>query len=275
MYSTKHCFIFLDYCDSDVDDNTLPYDEEEEEEKEESTFTEVSDWTKINGFRLSNQYTDVEVVVGGKTYSCHRIILALRSPYFNAMFGGNFTEKSVKQVVLNEVEVKPWEEMLEFMYTGEITITRSNVLRVYKSSNFFCIDGLENKCVEFMKKNPLFIKDLMEIGVLACTLNKKRLLDDISWRLGKGKNFRNCAIRKAFLDFPFELVLGMVKNCNKTKADIVVERIVKWVKADEQERNEHLEDLLKLVKLKKVSPDVMKKFVPKDVAKKLRKVVEN
>ena len=63
-------------------------------------------------------YTDVELVVGDKTFHAHRVILATRSPVFAAMFSADMVESRTGRVFINDTKPDVFQCFLEFLYTG-------------------------------------------------------------------------------------------------------------------------------------------------------------
>lgn len=70
------------------------------------------------------------------TVCAHRSVLSAASPYFSLLLGGQFTEARSRRVQLREwssgaaPEPDTVEAVVQFMYTGEITVTTANVHEV-------------------------------------------------------------------------------------------------------------------------------------------------
>ena len=59
---------------------------------------------------------DVTVLVGGRSFKAHRLVLAASSPYFAAMNGG-WAEASTDEITLQELSAPAFEAVLSFLYT--------------------------------------------------------------------------------------------------------------------------------------------------------------
>uniref|UniRef100_A0A0D9XK02 BTB domain-containing protein n=1 Tax=Leersia perrieri TaxID=77586 RepID=A0A0D9XK02_9ORYZ len=70
----------------------------------------------------SKRGTDVELIVGGKTFNAHRLVLATRSPVFMAQLFGQMKEgTSVNNVVhIDDMEAQVFEILLNFIYTYKL-----------------------------------------------------------------------------------------------------------------------------------------------------------
>lgn len=70
---------------------------------------------------------DLNIKIGSKTLSVHKLILASNSEYFNTMFTGSFKESSLKEITINEMEPNSLEQLIDYMYTSNLKITVDNV----------------------------------------------------------------------------------------------------------------------------------------------------
>jgi hypothetical protein len=50
----------------------------------------IASFNLINRMRTNSQLCDVKLEVGGEIINAHKVILAASSPYFYAMFNGNY-----------------------------------------------------------------------------------------------------------------------------------------------------------------------------------------
>lgn len=111
----------------------------------------------LNEFRKHNILCEVVIVVNGKQFYAHRNVLAASSPYFRAMFSSNMKEHlENKPVILENITAEIMEELLNFIYTGNIKITPFNVKDFVSASNYLLMTSLKETCVSFMKSmlNP-------------------------------------------------------------------------------------------------------------------------
>ena len=75
-----------------------------------------------------------------KRIQAHKIILASRSEYFDRLVFGNMKERDLEEIEIKEVEnVDLFEDILEYAYTGSITITGDIQVRngIGRPSPFF------------------------------------------------------------------------------------------------------------------------------------------
>eukprot|EP00092_Neocalanus_flemingeri_P014553 GFUD01015702.1.p1 GENE.GFUD01015702.1~~GFUD01015702.1.p1 ORF type:complete len:350 (-),score=76.69 GFUD01015702.1:121-1170(-) len=66
------------------------------------------------------EISDFRIICCGKVIKCHKIILCARSSVFKNMLSGETLENLNGEVIMNDSTVEPVEEMLKYIYTGEI-----------------------------------------------------------------------------------------------------------------------------------------------------------
>ena len=69
---------------------------------------------------LNGRFTDVELVVGSRTFSANRALLSARSPVFSAMFNAGMEEARNGRVQIDGVDPDVFEHFLGFLYQGEL-----------------------------------------------------------------------------------------------------------------------------------------------------------
>ncbi|XP_055615738.1 protein abrupt [Toxorhynchites rutilus septentrionalis] len=96
-----------------------------------------------NGFQ--NLYergdlVDVTIACDGKLLKAHKIVLAICSPYFQEMFISNPCKHPI--VVLKDVSLNVMQELLQFMYQGEVNVKHSELQSFMKIAETLQIKGL-------------------------------------------------------------------------------------------------------------------------------------
>ena len=106
----------------------------------------------LNKQRLDNTFCEVHIIVGDHTLPAHKNVLIAGSDYFKAHFGGHFKDGNsnidITFVTLDSASV---EQVLNFMYTGQVEINKENVESLLKISSFLLISKVREHCVEFME----------------------------------------------------------------------------------------------------------------------------
>ena len=68
------------------------------------------------------QLCDIEVTVEGRSFQAHRIVLAARSEYMNALFGSGMAESKSASISVAEMDADAFGLVLEWMYEGRASV---------------------------------------------------------------------------------------------------------------------------------------------------------
>ncbi|XP_063446340.1 kelch-like protein 6 [Mytilus trossulus] len=98
-------------------------------------------------------FADLEVIVEGQNFKCHRIILASMSQYFSTMFTSGFKESTEKSVEIKGMKGDAFHLVLEYIYTGRNIVSIDNVVHVLQSASMLQIKTLQDLCKSFLRKN--------------------------------------------------------------------------------------------------------------------------
>ena len=98
---------------------------------------------------------DVTLKVGDEKLHSHKAVLVTGSDYFNSLFVGPFAEKDKSEIDLTDLtdRVDLMENVVTFLYFGEIEINEINIESLMKVSSFLLIPKLQGFCTEFIVEN--------------------------------------------------------------------------------------------------------------------------
>uniref|UniRef100_A0A8C2HVZ6 Kelch repeat and BTB (POZ) domain containing 7 n=1 Tax=Cyprinus carpio TaxID=7962 RepID=A0A8C2HVZ6_CYPCA len=86
------------------------------------------------------------------TIECNRNILAAASPYFKSMFTGGLYESTQRSVTIHDVDAHSMSVIIDYCYTGKVTITEGNVQRLYAAANMLQLEYIRQECANFMTR---------------------------------------------------------------------------------------------------------------------------
>ncbi|KAF6720280.1 Zinc finger and BTB domain-containing protein 41 [Oryzias melastigma] len=99
----------------------------------------------LNEDRTRQKFCDVSVVVGGKVYSAHKVVLAHGSSYFHA----ELSKSSAATVTLEHVEDSVFQLLLGFLYTAECVVAEADLPALTEAARFLnMMDVLKLVCEE-------------------------------------------------------------------------------------------------------------------------------
>lgn len=98
---------------------------------------------------------DVTLVVGNKSFRCHKRILSQHSKYFNAMFSHPMQECNAKEVVLKDVSLEAAGVLFSYIYSKEnvLDVDAYNMAEVTAMATMFQMDSAVDLCSSLMLKN--------------------------------------------------------------------------------------------------------------------------
>jgi hypothetical protein len=98
-------------------------------------------------------------VLGAKTvikdYPCHKLILAAHSPVLASLIEetNSFSQDGKLQITLEGIPGNILELMLNYMYSGEVSLSDESVVDVFTIANKFGIEDLQQLCEEHVGKH--------------------------------------------------------------------------------------------------------------------------
>ena len=95
---------------------------------------------------VSSDKSEIE----SKVIPAHKFVLAISSPVFYAMFYGQMADTR-DSIELPDCEYESVLEFLRFLYSDEIQLTGSNVMRVLYLAKKYLVPSLGDKCSKFLR----------------------------------------------------------------------------------------------------------------------------
>ena len=83
----------------------------------------------------------------------HKSVLSAASSYFKAMFTCNLAEANSPKVPINGVEGNIVKQLLDYVYSSEITISKENVQSLLSASNLLEILPVRDACCQFLDRH--------------------------------------------------------------------------------------------------------------------------
>ncbi|XP_076245296.1 BTB (POZ) domain containing 9 [Calliopsis andreniformis] len=109
----------------------------------------------IGALYLSDEYSDVTLIVGGQRFSAHKIILAARSQYFRALLFGGLKESTQHEIELKDANLAAFKGLLEYIYLGRISLTdrrEEAVLDILGLAHLYGFSELGTSISDYLKE---------------------------------------------------------------------------------------------------------------------------
>ncbi|KAI5632041.1 BTB/POZ domain-containing protein [Phthorimaea operculella] len=106
--------------------------------------------------------------------AAHRLILAMASPVFAAMFYGRVGDKE-EPIHISDIDHDVFSSMLDYIYTDEVEITGLEMAsELFRAANKYILVHLERKCINYLLKT-LSPQKACYIYELSCMYNEEEL----------------------------------------------------------------------------------------------------
>ncbi|NXD15236.1 KLH30 protein, partial [Nothocercus nigrocapillus] len=202
----------------------------------------------LQRLRANPKLSDVTLLVGGREFPCHRGVLALCSHYFDAMFSGNFVESITARVEIKDVDPGALEVLLDFAYTGKITINQANVEGLIRTSNQLHFPTIQKVCSRYLRQQMDATNCL---GI--CEFGESHGCPEVSskaWAFLQ-ENFEAVSQQEEFLQLSKErLATYLSKDQLQVQEEqSLAEAVLRWVRYDTEPRAQFLPELLELAHL--------------------------
>ncbi|XP_049283814.1 kelch-like protein 17 [Anopheles funestus] len=216
----------------------------------------IASFSAINRMRQNAQLCDVTLEVGGETINAHKVILASVSPYFYAMFNDDMLERNCDVVTLHDIDPSSLKQLIEYAYSGEITITEDNVQVLLPASSLLQIQSVREACCKFLLRQ-LHPSNCLGIRSFADAHSCKEL-HSRSHRYAL-QNFQQVVGTEEFLLLGFNEVQDLISNSqlNICSEEKVFMAVLNWIKHDLSERKKHISELMSHVRLPLVSREFL------------------
>ncbi|XP_022094488.1 kelch-like protein 12 [Acanthaster planci] len=220
--------------------------------------------TKLRKQRSDDKYCDMVLRVGGRVFKAHRNVLAACSPYFDTMCNSGLEEDIQAVADMSCTSAEGMELILDYMYTGRITLTADNVECILRGAEPFLMANLKNYCHKFLWQNMnaancLVVRHLAdlygfkELHQRACKFIRNQFVNVVQDSI------------EDILLLSQEEILGLITDdkIRVEKEESIYELVIRWAQMD-PERVKHLPQLLSHVRLSQLDRSYLKDVVEKE-----------
>ena len=114
--------------------------------KHQNFFSKV--FTEMSTLRNQADFTDLQLKSGDKVVNCHRVVISANSPKLKRVLRLKMKEAVNGQLELTEVPSDLMNILIEYMYSGEMSIDKENLIHMIQAADSLGMLELRDLCVE-------------------------------------------------------------------------------------------------------------------------------
>ncbi|XP_016013651.1 kelch repeat and BTB domain-containing protein 6 [Rousettus aegyptiacus] len=188
----------------------------------------------------------------GRLFPCNRNVLAAACPYFKSMFTGGMYESQQANVTMHDVDAESFEVLVEYCYTGRVSLSEANVERLYAASDMLQLEYVREACASFLARR-LDLANCTAIFKFADAFGHRKLRSQAQSFIAH--NFKQLSqmgpIREETLaDLTLAQLLAVLRldSLNIEHEQTVCHVAVQWLEAAPKERGPSAAEVFKCVR---------------------------
>ncbi|XP_067665370.1 uncharacterized protein [Haliotis asinina] len=206
---------------------------------------------------------DVTIKVDDELFQCHKVVLTMMSPYFDAMFTSGFQETNNKVIEIQGITPDTFRNVLEHIYRRNAAVNTSNVLDVLHASSMLLIECLTKRCEMFLIDKYRISQSWLKQWRAARKYKLENLLEMTTRFINT--NFKTISETDLFASLTENELCEIVAydELRVTNETDVLKAVLLWAIHQESFPERHLPRLLAHVSINQISDDTFKsKIVP-------------
>ncbi|XP_008181656.1 ring canal kelch homolog [Acyrthosiphon pisum] len=219
-----------------------------------------SSFEVLQSLRREEVLCDIKLETDDGVLVCaHKLVLVAACPYFRAMFS-SFAEGAKYVVNIRELDSNILQLLIDYIYTGKITVTEQNIMDLLPSAVRLQLDYVKDVCVEFLQKQ-LNTENCLGIRELADFYNCMDLLSSSEEYIKT--HFLKVVEAEEFLSLSSEEIINLISRAdiNIPFEEKIFECVINWVKHELDCRYDSLPKLMEHVRLSLAPSDFISKYV--------------
>ncbi|XP_078579866.1 uncharacterized protein LOC144864032 isoform X1 [Branchiostoma floridae x Branchiostoma japonicum] len=211
----------------------------------------------LQDMRQKEELTDVTLEVEGRSFPCHRNVLAANSPYFSAMFAGGLAEARQDRVTINGISHHIMGLILDYFYTGVLQVTEDQVQELCAAACLHQCEKIQEECSKFLCTK---VCENNCVGMFA--FSDTYGIEDLKYKSQRyvEQHFKTVCITPDFLQLPLCQTVELLSlvDLYVDNEETVLETAKSWLK-ESQEREQFGSEMLKCIRLPHLCKEALKK----------------
>ncbi|XP_068684085.1 kelch-like protein 3 [Montipora foliosa] len=213
---------------------------------------------RLDALRRKESFFDVTVSVKDKEFKAHRLVLAAASPFFLSLLVSDMRERKEQfiRIELEEATGSVMEEVLKYIYTGNVAVTKENAHDLVAVADYLLLPGMKTLACDVLEEN-ITNENCIFNYYFADKYQCLELMEESCEFINS--NFSSVMETDDFLKLDIEQVMKWVSSDYVTvgSEEEIFKGIVQWVSHKKSERESNFAELLRQVRLKSMSHDFL------------------
>ena len=212
---------------------------------------------RLNMLRRQDHLCDVTLVTkDDKEFKAHRNVLSAASPFLFKLLQSDMKENREGFVRFEEMSGAVMEDVLEFIYTGNVEVTQENCEDLISAANYLLTPGLKTVSGQFLERQMSESNCISTFYFAEMYQCDELITNSIKFIHA---NFTSVAEMDEFLNLEAEEVERWISSDEisvAVEAD-VFKIVLKWIEQNKSERKASFEKLFRHVRLAFLSRDFL------------------
>ncbi|XP_058120656.1 BTB/POZ domain-containing protein 9 [Anopheles ziemanni] len=205
---------------------------------------------------MSQMYSDVTFIVDDMRLPAHRVILAARSAYFNALLYGGMKESQQNEIKL-DVPLMAFKALLRYIYSGCMSLSQmreEHILDTLGLANQYGFDDLEKSISDYLRQ-------VLALGNVCAILDAARLygLDSLSTvcHLFVDRNATEILKHETFFNLSLDSLVCLLQRDSFFATEVnIFQAVFDWCRANKESlKNDDISSVVGRVRFSLMSVD--------------------
>lgn len=204
----------------------------------------------------TGDHSDVIILVGEKTFKCHKFMLAAVSTYFDAMFSSGMRESVSGEVTFPEMDPDLFDCVIKFVYSGDIELTIDNGVEILSIASVLQIKMLQQICEDFLYPH-ITSENCLKIWKLA-SFHDCHNLSNHAIKI-VAANYQEIRKTSDFVELEGKELASIMKedNLQIESEDRLCDTVFQWLEHDLEKRKKFCGNLFENIRLSFLNPEYL------------------
>lgn len=227
--------------------------------------------SNLSALRGEGLFCDLTLTTGsGRVVPVHKNVLAAVSCYFKGLFRSEMREVHESNVDFGVIDEAIVEELLSFIYSGQIIVTFDNARSLLQASDYLLIEALKRRIIDFVKDSST----LSNFWLIYSLVRSFDCLDEIYQEMLNFvcSHYWSIAHSNDFVQITEQDVRWFLSNDDILSSEAqMLGSLIRWYKHLREERKESFKRLLNLIHMGSIPDLYLKKLASEENIDELKK----